>query len=230
MTGFLHRLAARAAGQARSVRSAARLPYMAPPALTMPAAEIGLPEPSLDRSLGEMLRRNAVQDSIPRRHEPGSSAFDVERPLREAPPPDAPIVALRPAIAFDPEQSALQRDETDARSVLRPGPTPQNNKSGDVDVLGAQEIYGSSPVVHFTEPLLPMPRFAPRDGTDTRIAERRISGRQAASAEATEVHVSIGRIEVIAVHEAPRPRPPQRGPVKPMSLEEYLARRRGGRA
>ena len=44
--------------------------------------------------------------------------------------------------------------------------------------------------------------------------------------ENTEVHVHIGRIEVTAVHEAApeRPkRPPARGP---MSLDEYLTRRR----
>lgn len=44
-----------------------------------------------------------------------------------------------------------------------------------------------------------------------------------------EVHVHIGRIEVTAVQEpAPTKRPSKRGP-SPMSLDEYLARRRGSR-
>jgi hypothetical protein len=48
------------------------------------------------------------------------------------------------------------------------------------------------------------------------------------AAEATEVHVSIGRIELTAVHDAP---PPARraAPVKPpLPLHEYLARRQRG--
>jgi hypothetical protein len=49
--------------------------------------------------------------------------------------------------------------------------------------------------------------------------------------ETTEVHVSIGRIEVTAVHEAaPTPkRAPARGQ-RALSLEEYLARRKAGRS
>jgi hypothetical protein len=53
---------------------------------------------------------------------------------------------------------------------------------------------------------------------------------RAAREETTEVHVTIGRIEVTAVHEAPPPRrePARRG--KPKSLDEYLAGRQGRRA
>jgi hypothetical protein len=48
--------------------------------------------------------------------------------------------------------------------------------------------------------------------------------------ETTEVHVSIGRIEVTAVHEAPPPkRAPARSP-RALSLAEYLARRQAGRS
>lgn len=47
----------------------------------------------------------------------------------------------------------------------------------------------------------------------------------------TEVHVSIGRIEVTAIHEpaAPAQRPAARRKA-PVSLDEYLARRQGGRS
>lgn len=47
--------------------------------------------------------------------------------------------------------------------------------------------------------------------------------------ETTEVHVSIGRIEVTAVHEAPPPRRPAPKANKPMSLDEYLTKREAGR-
>jgi hypothetical protein len=49
---------------------------------------------------------------------------------------------------------------------------------------------------------------------------------QAHIEETTEVHVSIGRIEVTAVHEAPPPKRQAPTSAKPMSLDEYLARRK----
>jgi hypothetical protein len=49
--------------------------------------------------------------------------------------------------------------------------------------------------------------------------------------ETTEVHVSIGRIEVTAVHEAlPAPKRAPARSQRALSLEEYLARRKAGRS
>ena len=48
--------------------------------------------------------------------------------------------------------------------------------------------------------------------------------------ETTEVHVSIGRIEVTAVHEAPQPKRAPARSQRALSLEEYLARRKAGRS
>jgi hypothetical protein len=87
---------------------------------------------------------------------------------------------------------------------------------------------GAVPEMTFVAPLLPPQRAAPRNGWDNHVlgpgAFDPVEG-------VTEVRVSIGRIEVTAVHDAlpsPRRSPPRTA--KPMSLEEYLARRRGGRA
>jgi hypothetical protein len=44
-----------------------------------------------------------------------------------------------------------------------------------------------------------------------------------ATAEPTEVHVHIGRIEVTAVHEPPAPHRPAPPRAAPMSLQAYLA-------
>jgi len=56
--------------------------------------------------------------------------------------------------------------------------------------------------------------------------EARNSAWQSSVEETTEVHVSIGRIEVTAVHEAaPSKRQTPAAP-KTMTLDEYLARRR----
>jgi hypothetical protein len=57
------------------------------------------------------------------------------------------------------------------------------------------------------------------------------SGREGPVDTTTEVHVSIGRIEVTAIHEpaAPAQRPAARRKA-PVSLDEYLSRRQGGRS
>jgi hypothetical protein len=48
----------------------------------------------------------------------------------------------------------------------------------------------------------------------------------AAESEVTEVHVSIGRIEVTAVHEATPARRPAKAAKPLMSLDDYLAKRK----
>jgi hypothetical protein len=91
------------------------------------------------------------------------------------------------------------------------------------------ESAGAAPVL--TPPILvptptrfiPPPAFAiTADAGTTGDAHRLFS------AEATEVHVSIGRIELTAVHEA-SPLARRAAPVKPsLPLHEYLARRQRG--
>jgi hypothetical protein len=80
-------------------------------------------------------------------------------------------------------------------------------------------------------PLLP-----PQQGQKGTASLKAASGAQGSAwrtpvEETTEVHVSIGRIEVTAVHEAaPAPkRAPARGQ-RALSLEDYLARRKVGRS
>jgi hypothetical protein len=46
---------------------------------------------------------------------------------------------------------------------------------------------------------------------------------------ADEIHVHIGRIEVTALREAPTVKPPARTPQPSLSLDDYLARRKGER-
>jgi hypothetical protein len=77
-------------------------------------------------------------------------------------------------------------------------------------------------------PLLPLEAPAPARSPTGRPSASPLSYRATATVEeTTEVHVSIGRIEVTAVHEAPPPRRPAPKANKPMSLDEYLARREG---
>ncbi len=51
--------------------------------------------------------------------------------------------------------------------------------------------------------------------------------RSTGAEETTEVHVHIGRIEVTALQQTPAPRKPPRSGRAPLSLDDYLARRRG---
>jgi hypothetical protein len=46
---------------------------------------------------------------------------------------------------------------------------------------------------------------------------------------AAEIHVHIGRIEVTALHEAVPAKQPIRTPQPSLSLDDYLARRKGER-
>ena len=78
-------------------------------------------------------------------------------------------------------------------------------------------------------PLLPLKNTAhPSALNPGAVAQRGEPGGaawQSQVEETTEVHVSIGRIEVTAVHEAPPPKRQAPVTAKPMTLDEYLARR-----
>lgn len=91
------------------------------------------------------------------------------------------------------------------------------------------------PAVRTPAPLLPRAeRHA--DGPAPHLTlwprQEQAAARQPAKApeETTEVHVTIGRIEVTAVQEAEAQKPAPRRRPAPMSLDEYIARRQGGRA
>lgn len=80
------------------------------------------------------------------------------------------------------------------------------------------------------EPLLAPPRPAPSSAGPRDPGARRAARAPTDAAEAvTEVHVTIGRIELTAVQEAPRPRREPARARGPESLDEYLARREAKR-
>ncbi len=120
-------------------------------------------------------------------------------------PPPAPAGPL--GRGFDSPPRSRQGPGTDGHEAPRPTPVPT------------------------IEPLLPPTRPAPAPDRPNPAANSpdRTGTAPGAVQETTEVHVSIGRIEVTAVHEpAPaRPAAPRRN--APMSLDDYLAKRHGGR-
>lgn len=156
-------------------------------------------------------------------------ALGSERP---AEPPDTgfPGVPSAPATPGPPTTTSLR-----APSTPRPAPpstTLTAVRAADEDSVAPAQVVrveaGRTQAPPELQPLLPPrppsrilpqpPAAAPAQGP---------SGvPQPTVEETTEVHVSIGRIEITAVHEAP---PQRREPTrtrKPRSLEEYLATRR----
>ena len=81
------------------------------------------------------------------------------------------------------------------------------------------------------EPLLPPTQPVRTPHAPTASARIDNQGRLSAGSieETTEVHISIGRIEVTAVHEPAPAKPAAARRNAPMSLDDYLAKRHGGR-
>lgn len=238
MSGFLQRLAAQAAGTAPVVHPRAALPYGAPPVLRrvneagMPSASpesgasieavgFGLERPAAARA-AEMAAREApgprrsdeVYEPPPAPRAPDRRLFEPVVPRRDATHDRSlPTAVDRPAAAGGlqgrPARGGARRDEaagSEPRSEAR-------LRSATARALSFESLL---------PPAVALPRLAvvphPSLGEPARVP---------GSSDDTphEVHVSIGSIEVTAVHEAPAPRPRRAPRPQPMSLADYLARR-----
>jgi len=211
MSGFLRRLSERARGLPSPVRSAARLPYASPPVLV---------------DMGDDPPRTS--DGVHQLQGPGSNpaAIVSTPPSRQAPPRGMVHGAAkehrdesRRAAAGDDDGA----NETWARAAHAAGPQPPE------PATKYQEQQVPEPQWEF---LLPADHSEAVRPAPSKMAGRtdrgpQAGGRSGPSEETTEVHVSIGRIEVTAVQEAPPPKRQPRRVAKPMTLAEYLARRRG---
>lgn len=250
MSGFLRRLARQAMGTGGSVRSAARLPYAPPPPLAEQAGEAARSSPPPLTRPAAPAQREPAGEPVPR---PAAGAGEADAPAREAeelrpapPQRQGPIRAPAPELAGEPGQgddgdtprpvearrARRSRDIAITGVALEPAPQDAGNDRIDGPAPGDGQAF---PVagLHLADPLLP-PQRARRPGSrGTGVPAPRAaigSPRQASVEETTEVHVSIGRIEVTAVHEAPPAKPPPPRRAGPMTLAEYLARRQRGGA
>jgi hypothetical protein len=208
VSGFLHKLSAQALGRGASVRSVARLLYVALPATpestagertssplaAAPFASVAAPSDVADRTVQSEpgIAHGMPAHLLPRRqHEAGDAALSVHAMHEPADLDMATPARTSPAVSVA------------SAPLLTPPilvPTPAR--------------------------LVRPPAFAA--AADAGAARTADAHRHLAAAEASEVHVSIGRIELTAVHEAS---PPARraAPVKPsLPLHEYLARRQRG--
>jgi hypothetical protein len=93
------------------------------------------------------------------------------------------------------------------------------------------ELYPVQAAIARIEPLLPPTQPVRTPLAPTASASIDNQGRLPAGTieETTEVHIRIGRIEVTAVHEPAPAKPVAARRNAPMSLDDYLAKRHGGR-
>jgi hypothetical protein len=259
MTGFLQRLAQRANGTARTVRAASGARFapellgqhtplqdgaLAPEPITpvQPAdTTASTPPGASPRGAPDPVFAPADAPHQPVLHAPrrGQSAPTAFAPAPLLAPADeagaAPALA-RAARANAPTSNPRAPDPVDkalaARSVHLATGEPTTPRP---DATLATTSPGSSteapPAWNQLQPLLsPVIRVRQPATAHAQPLEPRRPGHGGRVEETTEVHVSIGRIELTAIHEpaAPAQRPAARRKA-PVSLDEYLARRQGGR-
>lgn len=196
-------------------------------------ATIAAPQASFARPAANTGRRESVAAS--ERDASGTlaaSAIDLPQGL--------PAPLLGP-IAREPVRST----ETADAPAQSPGArSPRRESSGQATARPAAPLPGVSdptslPASGVAPGAGPWSRIAPAPPKPARGGGLRLPGAssafdarpqpgQAGPAATDEIHIHIGRIEVTAVQEAATPRARERAATAPMSLQDYLDRRRRG--
>ena len=251
MSGFLQRLAAQAMGSANTPRSAMRQPYSAThsPIYTEVSDRPTAALDSTDDELQTAARSGAEAIPVTAQSKPRSS-INVNigaQPQEDSVVPSQPEVLISPVeLTAKPDRSNTRLSSAKTMSGL-PDANPEKAVANELPLMpDGIEIHipeDNSTIGTFFHDkqnpihpdsdvsplLLPLSNSARPSASSARaVAKRRVprdSALQAHIEETTEVHVSIGRIEVTAVHEAPPPKRQAPTSAKPMSLDEYLARR-----
>jgi hypothetical protein len=176
----------------------------------------------------------SVQAQVPL----GANADGEQTP---AATPEIPVEPHRPSSDRNIDNAAAPRESTQAipapplaippieREVLRihteRAIAIERSQAHDVSPRQVREIDDRAPAALLgEEPVVaaPAPTITPVPSQGT--AHEAVS--RHAGAETTEVHVHIGRIEVITAADAPKPEKKPRAPRSALPLSEYLARRR----
>lgn len=171
-------------------------------------------------------RENEVTPSTPEILVTQSATQFTTKPEREiARPSSAKTMSRHP-------QKNVKRTLAGESPVLAEGietPIPLNNSA--TSSIANDEPYPTITDSAVPPPLLPLMNPARPSALNAGAAAQRgepeIRAWQSQLEETTEVHVSIGRIEVTAVHESPPPKRQAPPTAKPMTLDEYLTRRQG---
>lgn len=163
---------------------------------------------------------------LPRQPLPGAAAAQsVVRPGAETPPRPARAVAVKPIV-----RPAIDSAPDAPGAALAAG----ENRPSAASARSAREMPEPEPGMQPTPPDAVSPALA----TISRLFPAPASARRARNtpaghdaAASRPVHITIGRIEVRAVHSPPEPIPqrPAPAPAK-ISLDDYLRRQRGNAA
>lgn len=256
MSGLLRRLAGQALnGGGPAIHSQARMPYLAP--LEFASSQASQPMAAVQPATDPAPAPVAVQ---PLHSAPPSNAGPAAAMLPSAaasrpnavPAPigqmqeNAPAEAVGPPAHFapaSPRPAGPMPADADRFPPLIPGNPGRQGEAASMPAGQPQMTVSQPNPLPLTDaqsasPRLPAPLLAasrpPLPAESARPASPPPGSPQTARAslpEANEVHVHIGRIEVTAVHES---QPPKRAAAlprrQPLSLDDYLAKRRGGPA
>ncbi|MBK8570703.1 MAG: hypothetical protein IPN81_12585 [Nitrosomonadales bacterium] len=239
MSGFLHRLAAQAMGSTNTLRSAVRTPYapLSPVNRVEPDTQVATLNP-IDTERQHRGNGGAERASVAnqeQRHVNTYAEIGTQPRDNEIAPSSPEILVTKPDIGLYTKPDRPSGPSSSAKTMLR---QPSMEKTVAVEPLVLAEGIEmripennstTLPESNYPTPLLPLKNAARPSALNASVAaqrnEHRSPGRQGQADEITEVHVSIGRIEVTAVHEPPPPKRQAPASAKPLSLDEYLARR-----
>lgn len=253
MTGFLYRLAERAMGTAQPLRKVSS-PLFAPtlteevsrPVAAMAAVkvEVAPSTPVQPVQPGQNRVQTGSVQSAQRRESATTGGETIVDPAVTA---HSQAVLENPTVLQHPGQTYISQPANTRPSMLVPSvPSAGQSPAAETTTQSGWPVRAPLKMeAETTEPLRPLPTLPARIEPLLPLAppaRQPFRGPASASTanqgsrpvgmveETTEVHVSIGRIEVTAVHQpAPsKPATPRRN--APMSLDEYLARRHGGRS
>lgn len=244
MTGLLQRLGARATGTAWPVRADARLPFGAERMAPLPAAADTVAEEAAEAAEAAAQPRGAPQrqragtgpaaapcaaEALPQALLPAARTLQQADPA-QAIPASQPATRLQqhPDTPAAPQRiSARAPDAPDASDA--PDAQPQSDDEPARTATQAARAFAAA--TDAPTPLLPTTAGTASPQPPARHAAWPTAiGTQhspTAAPQETEVHIHIGRIDVTALHEAPRAKAKPRERAQPMSLDAYLARRKG---
>ncbi|MFZ1809595.1 MAG: hypothetical protein WAU04_00190 [Candidatus Nitrotoga sp.] len=239
MSGFLHRLAAQAMGSTNTLRSAVRTPYspLSPVNRVEPDTQVATLNP-IDTERQHRDNGGAERASVAnqeQRHVNTYAEIGTQSRDNEIVPSSPEILVTQPDIGLHTKPDRPSGPSSSAKTMLRQ-PSIEKMVAGEPLVLAEgiemripENNSTTLPESNYPTPLLPLKNAARPSALNASVAaqrsEHRSPGRQGQADEITEVHVSIGRIEVTAVHEPPPPKRQAPTSAKPLSLDEYLARR-----
>lgn len=255
MSGLFLRLAAQATGQRGTMlHSPARLPYQSLPERLRPTPEFATAPPSrADRQPSQVptdQSQRVAPATPPTRHAPSERLQEqVEKITQEewiAPLP-RPGVTLRAKPAglsgSAPEKHAEIRGPAVPAAMLPPQSPDDLTTPAPLDQVPVELLQpaaqpspppatgsevGAVPERTLDKLVLPLPLLP---ANPPRAASAPAADSASASAlparEPDEVHIHIGRIEVTAIQESRPASKPSRKGAAPLSLDDYLARRKG---